>query len=88
MRPRATGGLSARAFRPGRGGITPYQPRHTFAQHASDGGDVPVELLARLMGHTDTKTTGFYFKAHDRRAIQAAKTVNLKLSATKAGQDA
>jgi len=77
--------LSARAFRPGRGGITPYQLRHAFAQTASDSGDVSVELLARPMGQMDTKTTVFHFKVHDRRAIQAAKTVNLKLSATKAG---
>ena len=77
--------MSARAFRPARGGITPYQLRHTFTQTASDSGQVPVEVLARLMGHTDAKTTGFYFKVHDRRAIQAAKTVNLKLSAMKAG---
>ncbi|MFH1748158.1 MAG: tyrosine-type recombinase/integrase, partial [Planctomycetota bacterium] len=63
------------------GGVTPYALRHTFAQTVSDGGEVPVEVLARLMGHTDTKTTGFYFKVRDRRAIQAAQTI--KFSVTK-----
>ncbi|MFQ5502117.1 MAG: tyrosine-type recombinase/integrase [Phycisphaerae bacterium] len=57
------------------GDITPYRLRHTFAQHVSDGGVVPIEVLARLMGHTDTKTTGFYFKVRDKRAIGAAKTI-------------
>lgn len=61
------------------GGITPYQLRHTFAQTASDSGQVPVEVLARLLGHTDTKTTAFYFKVRDQRAIQAAKILRLGL---------
>ena len=63
-----------------RGGIPPYQPRHTFAQHASDGGDVPVELLARLTGYVDTKTTAFYFKVRDRRAREAARTIMLRVT--------
>jgi integrase len=66
------------------GDITPYQLRHTFAQAVSDGGEVPVEVLARLLGHANTKTTGFYFKVRDQRAIRAAKT--LKLHATKAAE--
>jgi integrase len=59
------------------GGITPYQLRHTFAQTASDSGEVPVEVPARLMGHTDMHTTGFYFKVRNQRARQAAKTIRL-----------
>jgi len=47
------------------GGITRYQLRHTFAQTVSDSGDVPVEVLTRLMGHAYTKTTWPYFKAQD-----------------------
>jgi hypothetical protein len=43
----------------------------------SDSGEVPIEVLAQLMGHADTKTTGFYFKVRDRRAIRAAKTLRL-----------
>jgi integrase len=57
------------------GDITPYQLRHTFAQTVSDSGEVPVEVLARLMGHADTSTTAFYFKVRNRRARQAAKTI-------------
>ena len=33
------------------GDIMPYQLRHTFAQTASDTAEVPVEVLARLMGY-------------------------------------
>lgn len=58
-------------------GMAPYQLRHTFAQNASDSGEVPVEVLARLMGHTNTTTTGFYFHVRDKRALQAAKTIKL-----------
>ena len=67
------------------GGITPYQFRQTFAQAVSDSGEVPVELLARLMGHADTKTTGFYFKVRDQRAIRAARTIKLSVRAHCAG---
>lgn len=50
---------------------------HTFAQIASDSGEVPVEVLARLMGYADTSTTAFYFKVRDRRALAAAQTIRL-----------
>jgi integrase len=50
---------------------------HAFAQTASDSAEVPVEVLARLMGHKDTRTTAFYFKVRDRRAFRAAKTLRL-----------
>jgi integrase len=65
-----------------KGGITPYQLRHTFAQAASDSGEVPVEVLARLMGHADTKTTAHYFEVRDKRAIQAARVIRLRSSAS------
>jgi integrase len=49
----------------------------------SDSGDVPLEVLARLMGHTDVRTTRLYFEIKDKRALAAAKTI--KLTASKAG---
>ena len=67
------------------GSITPYQLRHTFGQTASDSGEVPVEVLARLMEHADTKTTGFYFKVRDKRALAAARMIKLPLGAGWAG---
>jgi integrase len=57
------------------GGIAPYQSRHTFAQHTSETGKVPIEVLARLMGHTDTQTTVAYFKVRDRHAREATRTI-------------
>jgi integrase len=59
------------------GGISPYQLRHSFAQRTSDSGKVPVDGLARLMGHTDMKTTAIYFKVRDRRVVEYAKMLRL-----------
>lgn len=63
-------------------GKTRYQLRHSFAQQAT-GRDVPVEVLARLLGRTNTKTTGLYYQVRDKRALAAAKT--LKLTETNPG---
>ncbi|MCA0933996.1 site-specific integrase [Vibrio alginolyticus] len=38
----------------------PSQLRHTFASHAFSNG-VPVALIARMMGHADTKTTEAHY---------------------------
>ena len=62
------------------GGFTPYQLRHSFAQQVSDSGEVPVEVLSKLLGHHDMKTTAFYFKVRDQRARQAAKSIKLKIA--------
>jgi site-specific recombinase XerD len=61
-------------------GVTPYKLWHSFAQRASDSGQVAVEVLARMMGHTETTTTAFCFKVRDQRAILAARTLSLRQS--------
>ncbi len=38
----------------------PSQLRHTFASHAFSNG-VPVALISKIMGHTDTKTTEAHY---------------------------
>ncbi len=47
--------------------------RHTFAQTVS--GQVTEQDLAKLMGHTDTKTTRFYYDVRDTRAVEVAGTI-------------
>jgi len=56
-------------------GATPYQLRHSFAQHVADAGEVPVEVLSRLLGHAGVKTTEIYFRVRDQRVIVAAKNI-------------
>lgn len=51
----------------------------------SDSGEVPIEMLARLMGHGDTKTTEFYFKVRDKRAITAARPIKFPTLKAKTG---
>lgn len=57
--------------------ITPYQLRHTFAQTVADRGDVPVGVLARLLGHTDITMTRRYFEVRDKRALSAVQEMGL-----------
>lgn len=41
--------------------ITSHMARHTFAVTALNAG-IPIEVLAKMMGHTDIKTTQIYAK--------------------------
>lgn len=41
--------------------ITSHMARHTFAVYCLNHG-VPIEILAKMMGHTDIKTTQLYAK--------------------------
>lgn len=56
-------------------GIVPYALRHTFAQNASE--TVPVDVLAVLLGHAGTRSTGHYYQVRDQRALAAAATLRL-----------
>jgi hypothetical protein len=44
---------------------------------------VPVDVMAKLMGHNSTTTTAFYYEVRDARAVEAAK--GIKPQTTKAG---
>lgn len=65
------------------GGIGPYTLRHTYAQRAT--AVMPVEVVAALLGHADTRTTSRYFLVKSERAAQAAKTVKLPTAKAAAG---
>lgn len=48
--------------------MTPYHCRHTFSTRATKAG-VPPQLLSRMMGHTDIKTTDKYYTHLDPEDI-------------------
>lgn len=59
-------------------GITPYQLRHTFAQHAVDSG-LPLDDVAALLGHTDSRTTRWYADIRAGRLQRAAASLTSPL---------
>ena len=57
--------------------ITSHIARHTFATTVALGNDVPIESVAKMLGHRDIKTTQIYAKImHDTIQRQAASLIN------------
>lgn len=52
-----------------------YSLRHTFAQHALESG-TPMEVVAKLLGHSDLSTVQVYAQVRDRQAVAAVKNLN------------
>ena len=50
--------------------VTSHMARHSFAVNALNRG-VPIEVVARIMGHTDIKTTQIYAKILDKSVERA-----------------
>jgi integrase len=45
-------------------GITMHSGRHTFATCSLDLG-IPLEVVSKILGHTDTRTTAIYARIRD-----------------------
>lgn len=45
--------------------LTSHIARHTFATTVALSNDIPIELVSRMLGHTDTETTKIYAKVLD-----------------------
>ena len=58
--------------------LTSHMGRHTFAVLCLNNG-VPIETLAKMMGHTDIKTTQIYAKVLDEQVEQAFEDLEKKL---------
>lgn len=50
--------------------LTSHMARHTFAVYCLNHG-VPIEILAKMMGHTDIKTTQLYAKVANKSVESA-----------------
>ena len=44
--------------------LTSHIARHTFATTIATENGVPLEVLSKMLGHTNTKTTQIYAKMH------------------------
>ena len=54
--------------------MTCHVARHTFGVRCADAG-IPIETTAKLMGHTDIKTTAIYYKITDKRMDEDVKAI-------------
>ena len=61
-------------------GVRLHDLRHTHASHAVMNG-VPVPVVARLLGHSDVRTTLRYSHLGDREIEQAAERVGQAIAA-------
>lgn len=57
-----------------RRGVSQYQLRHTFAQHAIDSG-VPPELVTKMLGHESSEMVWMYARIKDERVQAAASAL-------------
>lgn len=46
--------------------LTSHIARHTFATTIATENGVPLEVLSKMLGHSDTKTTQIYAKMHEK----------------------
>lgn len=56
--------------------LTSHVARHTFATAVMLGNNVPIEVVSKMLGHTDIKTTQIYAKVMDSQ-IEKSVTDNL-----------
>ena len=57
--------------------LTSHLARHTFATTITlNEGVPPLEVVSKMLGHSDTKTTQIYAKIHEKAIMHGMK--NLK----------
>ena len=54
--------------------LTSHMGRHTFAVYALNKG-VPIEVVSKILGHTDIKTTSIYAKIVGKSVLDAFKKI-------------
>ncbi len=57
--------------------------RHTFATTVTLNNGVPIESVAKMMGHTSIKTTQIYAKVMDRKISEDMQVLQNKLAVKK-----
>jgi len=61
--------------------LTFHIARHTFATTITLNNDVPIESVAKIMGHTSIKTTQIYAKVMDYKISSDMQQLRKKLVA-------
>ncbi len=49
--------------------LTPYQPRATTPRVLAPSPSVPIDQISRLVGHSDTRTTGTVYRKQIRPVL-------------------
>lgn len=55
--------------------LTSHIARHTFATTITLEAGVPLEIVSKMLGHTDTKTTQIYAKVHEKAIMNGMKNL-------------
>jgi site-specific recombinase XerD len=63
--------------------LTFHIARHTFATTVTLNNGVPIESVAKMMGHTSIKTTQIYAKVMDRKISEDMQVLQNKLAVKK-----
>jgi site-specific recombinase XerD len=55
--------------------LTSHIARHTFATTVTLANGVPLEIVSKMLGHTDVKTTQIYAKVHEKAIMNGMKNL-------------
>jgi site-specific recombinase XerD len=55
--------------------LTSHLARHTFATTITLNEGVPLEVVSKMLGHSDTKTTQIYAKIHEKAILNGMKNL-------------
>jgi site-specific recombinase XerD len=64
--------------------LTHHMARHTYATTITLANDVPLEVVSKLLGYSNVKTTQIYAKITNRHLAQIADRLNEKLKVVNA----
>ena len=59
--------------------VTTHIGRHTFATTIALGSGIPIEVVSKMLGHTDIRTTQIYAKIMPSQVIDGFRTIQEKV---------
>ena len=55
--------------------LTSHIARHTFATTVTLANNIPLEIVSKMLGHTDVKTTQIYAKVQEKAIMNGMKNL-------------